>query len=213
MGLGNRRTFFNYHGASAPYSLPAILLEGELVGGDGAFMRGVPVFLVLAMAATCNLAQDEGTLDPGQFLDQATALERAIEGWQAPSGLFGVGGDDVVERATSEMWRHVRCKFCTSPLYSWLTSLAAQAALINLRTSLYHLGPLHTSIRHSLKQIILQGSQQPANSASLFYEAQTLPPGSVTERSVPWFLAATVATEEGDRRVCRQAMAMGLPLR
>lgn len=107
----NRRTLFNYQGGSAPYTLPAILLDGEFIAGDRDFMRGVPVHLVLCMAATCNLAQDEVTMDPGQFLGQATVIERAIETWQATSALEGEEEDQLFHRATGEMWRHVSESF------------------------------------------------------------------------------------------------------
>jgi hypothetical protein len=103
----DRRTFFSYPDPT-PYSLPSILVDGEVINGDGEFMRGAPVFLLLAMAATCNLAQDEPLMDPTQFLEQAKTIEQAIEGWRWTGGsAFGKAEKDVFAEATREMWRHV----------------------------------------------------------------------------------------------------------
>ncbi|ORY80658.1 hypothetical protein BCR35DRAFT_304188 [Leucosporidium creatinivorum] len=181
----DRRTFFSYPDPT-PYSLPSVLVEGELVDGEGEFMRGAPVFLLLTMAATCNLAQDEPLMDPTHFLEQAKTIERAIEGWRWTGGsVFGNDEKDGFLEATREMWRH--------------------AALINLRTIVFHLGPLHTSIRNSVKQIISLGSGGPG--------VVGLPAGGVRERACPWFLASTVALEFADREVCRSALSLGLPMR
>lgn len=111
-------------------------------------------------------------------------------------------------------------------------SLCSQAALIHLRTTLFHLGPLHTSIRHSLKLILSFGSRRYNTTSPLSAEVHGLPAGSVLERSMPWFvalrldlkhftdssssdrfMAATVSLNDTDRDRCRAAIAMGLPLR
>lgn len=103
----DRRTFFSYPDPT-PYSLPSILVDGEVINGEGEFMRGAPVFLLLAMAATCNLAQDEALMDPNHFLEQAKTIERAIEGWRWTEGsAFGNDEKDAFVEATREMWRHV----------------------------------------------------------------------------------------------------------
>lgn len=104
----NRRSLFNFAGGAAPYTLPAILLDGDFISGDQDLMRGVPVHLALCIAAACNLAQDEATMDPGQFLGQATLIERAVEGWQATSSVESEEEEQLFHRATAEMWRHVR---------------------------------------------------------------------------------------------------------
>lgn len=81
----------------------------------------------------------------------------------------------------------------------------SQAALINLRTIVFHLGPLHTSIRTSVKQVISLGSGGPGTVG--------LPAEGVRERACPWFLVSTVALELADRDVCRSALSLGLPMR
>lgn len=86
-----------------------------------------------------------------------------------------------------------------------LPTHSAQAALINLRTIVFHLGPLHTSIRTSVKQIISLGSSGTGTVGP--------PAEGVRERACPWFLASTVALELGDRDVCRSALSLGLPMR
>ena len=165
----NRRTLFSFQGGPSPYALPAILLDGEFIAGDNDFMRGVPVHLVLCIAAACNLAQDEATMEPGQFLGQATLIERAIEGWQSTSTMDGEEEEQLFHRATAEMWRH--------------------AALVHLRTTLFHLGPLHTSIRNSLKLIFTFGSRRYGVNSPLSIDVHGLPAGSVLERSFPWSVA------------------------
>ncbi|ORY72901.1 hypothetical protein BCR35DRAFT_307424 [Leucosporidium creatinivorum] len=180
-----RRTLFDFsHSSPLPtYSL----FDGIVIDGRNHLMKGVDPALILFLARTSNLAVDfrERKGSPAVLQGAAELLENEIMAWE-PSPA-----EDADSVATSQMWE--------------------EAILINLRQTIYRIGPLHPSIRTSLKRIISLGLGVLPPSPSLLSETTYAPLASV-ERALPWFFAATCALSEQDRRICADGLRVSTPL-
>lgn len=116
LALGGRKTLFDFTGA--PGATPKVDSgpqdPSELSSGMMSAVLGMPVGIVLSMAATCNLAVDEGTMDKETFLRQAREIERSIKEWR-PVPISPEQAEDSIRVmdafVTHEMWRHVSSKF------------------------------------------------------------------------------------------------------
>ncbi|ORY92847.1 hypothetical protein BCR35DRAFT_298426 [Leucosporidium creatinivorum] len=190
-----RRTFFDVPSSG---SLPPFTFVGDVtITMDRDILRGVTPHFFFFAARICNLAMDEkeGLLGSVQSRAAAEKLEKEIIEWQPklPMSKERSPSEELERFGTQEMWR--------------------QALLINLRQLLYHVGPLHPSIRASLKSIITLGCSPSAPSTAFPVEPPTLVPSNfaTAERAVPWFIAATCAVCEHDRAVIRQALAHKSP--
>ncbi|ORY80657.1 fungal-specific transcription factor domain-domain-containing protein [Leucosporidium creatinivorum] len=186
--LGDRRTFFDF---SAPQPFPSFtLLDDVVVGSEAEFMLGVSPQLFLFAARMSSLAMDEeeGLVAPVELQARAEALETEIAGWQ-PADSAARANEDPLRALeafkTREMWRH--------------------ALLINLRQTLLHRGPLHPTIRRSLKHILSFGATLPPSPT---HHASSPNPTSQAScflgRALPWFIAATCAVAEQDREIVVQ---------
>ncbi|ORY81283.1 fungal-specific transcription factor domain-domain-containing protein [Leucosporidium creatinivorum] len=192
LALGNRSTLFDFSPPPTGGSpLPTFTVFGDItIEGDSTFMAGLPASMVVFLAEMCNLKQEEGGLGKAEIRRRAEELERRILEWKPlERALQEARLEELDSIATREMWR------C--------------AALINLRTTLYGLGALHTSLRQALKQLITFGIIPPdPSSLPLPSFSPRISPSAVMERAAPWFFAATVAVSEQDRETCREALRM-----
>lgn len=144
---------------------------------------GLPVGLLLCLAATSNLSCEASNLSSGVVQEKAKMIESAIRHWRplAPNGVED--SLSYLERlVTYEMWR--------------------QACLIYLYQAVNRLGCLAQCIRGALEQFLSlaarDGPRPPVDSQDRLWA------GSV--RACPWLLAATCAVREEDREQCRQGL-------
>ncbi|KAM0746135.1 hypothetical protein T439DRAFT_360706 [Meredithblackwellia eburnea MCA 4105] len=151
---------------------------------------GLPVGLLLCLAATSNLSVDMATMDPEVVKAKAAKIEREIRSWRPapPAGGTLETSNSLAyleDLRTSEMWRH--------------------AALIHLFQSVHQLGPLAPVLRHSLAQMLSLGQRNENDPRLMGDSEDSLWAGSV--RACPWFMAATVAIAVSDREQCKKGLS------
>ncbi|GEM06487.1 cytoplasmic protein [Rhodotorula toruloides] len=177
---------------------------------------GLPLGLLLCVAATTNLSCDMEALPDELVRVKADAIEAAIRGWRPPPPLPHELADPVSfhdKASTAEMWRY--------------------ATLVFLYQAVHRRGPLNRAIREASQQIISIGSRMlqpnrpipsshraapsapPSAAASPSSAAPSSPHDSPlyddylsapSTRAVPWLLAGTCALTPSDRALCRQGM-------
>ncbi|ORY54861.1 hypothetical protein BCR35DRAFT_310215 [Leucosporidium creatinivorum] len=158
----------------------------------------------------------EGVIGAIELRRRAEMLEREIREWAGPAVKVLLRVEEEEEQCdkrkvevgrTREMWR--------------------EALLIVIHQMLFHHGPLHPSNRASLTRIVSLGSSP---SAPCSHCAHAPPPDiskpspskptreptantlHIIERALPWFLAATVAVSEKDRKVILEELRKKTPL-
>ncbi|GAA5855732.1 hypothetical protein JCM8547_001662 [Rhodosporidiobolus lusitaniae] len=149
---------------------------------------GLPLHLLPCLAATSNLAARARAVPPTvtaeELAEEASRIENAIKKWRAISLGSEEGGEDsmavIADLATKEMWRH--------------------SALLHLYQAVLRLGCLASCVRHSLRQILTLGSCTATPSRPVDFSAGAL-------RAFPFFLAATVAITEDERKACRAGLS------
>ncbi|KAI5474225.1 Zn(2)-C6 fungal-type transcription factor [Pseudohyphozyma bogoriensis] len=181
--LGGRRTLFDYIGVPASLAAEDASLEESAI--LVAPWVGLPVHLLLAFAATSNLAVEAPSLPQEVVRNKAAEIEKTIRNWRGTvSPNSGPMRDSIAYLrllGTQEMWRH--------------------AALIHLYQTVLKLGCLSSLITESLHQIIGIGSEVVPGTRKV----ERLSAEACT-RACPWFLAATVAVTKEDRDACREGL-------
>ncbi|GAA5926150.1 hypothetical protein JCM3775_005217 [Rhodotorula graminis] len=194
---------------------------------------GLPLGLLLCVAATANLGAEMDALPDEVVRVKAAAIENAIREWKpAPPNIEDLADSAwyIDKLSSAEMWRH--------------------AIIIFLYQVVHRHGPLSRVIREAMQQILQLGSRMlqqyraplgslataaassAAASSSAAHvaglEAATaagapggaasssapVPPGPGEEeylsapsmRAVPWFLAGTCAQLPSDRALCRRGI-------
>lgn len=124
---------------------------------------GLPVGLLLCVAATTNLSCDMEALPDELVRVKADAIEAAIRGWRPPPPSPHELADPVSfhdKASTAEMWRYVR--LVSSPSHDCRPAdagLRTQATLVFLYQAVHRRGPLNRVIREASQQIISIGSR------------------------------------------------------
>ncbi|TNY23010.1 hypothetical protein DMC30DRAFT_87484 [Rhodotorula diobovata] len=184
---------------------------------------GLPLGLLLCVAATANLSAEMDALPDEVVRVKAAAIENAIREWKpAPPNIEDLADSAwyIDKLSTAEMWRH--------------------AVVIFLYQAVHRHGPLSRVVREAMQQILQLGSRMlqqyraPAGSvpagpgsfaaapgpaplaasdASTSAPAAPALPGDDDEylsapsmRAVPWFLAGTCALLPSDRALCRRGI-------
>ena len=112
MSLGGRRTLFEFIGApgATPTAETGSKDPSEMTSEVLSAVMGLPVGIVIAMAGTCNLAMDEGTMEKDIFERKAREIEKSIKEWR-PVPITPEQAEDSIRVmdafVTHEMWRHV----------------------------------------------------------------------------------------------------------
>lgn len=176
---------------------------------------GMPIEMILCLAATSDLAVDEPSLSREEVQRRVNLIENKIKTWQPPALAAQALTENAIlameNLVTGEMWRQVRLELRdqTENTLGLTVSLPFfQASLIFLYQAVLHLGPLAPRIRHALAQLIALGSR---------VTPPLLPPQSpptsplptacpATERVCCWAIAATACINEDDRTLCREGI-------
>ncbi|GAA5977964.1 hypothetical protein JCM5350_006282 [Sporobolomyces pararoseus] len=167
---------------------------------------GLPVGLLLCIAATANLGAEMEALPDEVVKFKGEAIEKAIRNWRpAPLDTGNNDSASYIEKlATAEMWRH--------------------ACILFLYQAVFRHGPLSLVVRSALQQILQIGARV-LNNHPIQTSSITLPlsePGAryapdpsyedyfnaCSTRAVPWFLAATVAVLPSDRDLCKKGLSI-----
>lgn len=111
LSLGNRRTLFDFVGAPGASPLPSTEPDLSLVTSEAlSAIMGLPVGIILCIAATCNLAVEATNMPREVFLSKARAIEKSIKTWR-PIAVTPEQAEDSIRVmdafVTHEMWRHV----------------------------------------------------------------------------------------------------------
>ncbi|GAA5863028.1 hypothetical protein JCM1840_002441 [Sporobolomyces johnsonii] len=216
--IPRRRTIFAFsHLPGEPSPSSASLLSSANPPNSHSIEThlGLPVGLLLCIAAIANLSTEMEALPDEVVKVKAEAVEKAIREWRPAPLEEGQTADSagyIEKLSTAEMWRH--------------------ACIIFLYQAVHRHGALSLVIRSSLQQILQIGSrllsQHPIQTSSLApsssssssaassrpFSSSTTEPladeyvSACSTRAVPWFLAATVAVLPADRDLCRRGLGM-----
>ncbi|GAA5843728.1 hypothetical protein JCM3766R1_000526 [Sporobolomyces carnicolor] len=167
---------------------------------------GLPVGLLLCIAATANLSAEMEALPDEVVKYKGEAIEKAIRSWR-PAPLDSGNNDSaayIEKLATAEMWRH--------------------ACILFLYQAVFRHGSLSLVVRSALQQILQIGARvlnnHPIQTSSISLTpsepgARYIPDPSYEDyfnacstRAVPWFLAATVAVLPTDRDLCKKGLSI-----
>ncbi|GAA5904803.1 uncharacterized protein JCM6883_003912 [Sporobolomyces salmoneus] len=167
---------------------------------------GLPVGLLLCIAATANLSAEMEALPDEVVKFKGDAIEKAIRSWR-PTALDTGNNDSasyIEKLATAEMWRH--------------------ACILFLYQAVFRHGSLSLVVRSALQQILQIGARvlnnHPIQTSSIPLRASEsgarhAPDPSYEDyfnacstRAVPWFLAATVAVLPNDRELCKKGLSI-----
>ncbi|GAA6018485.1 hypothetical protein JCM11491_007014 [Sporobolomyces phaffii] len=167
---------------------------------------GLPVGLLLCIAATANLSSEMEALPDEVVKFKGDAIEKAIRNWR-PAPLDSGNNDSasyIEKLATAEMWRH--------------------ASVLFLYQAVFRHGSLSLVVRSALQQILQIGARV-LNNHPIQTSTIALPPSepgarfapdpsyedyfnACSTRAVPWFLAATVAVLPSDRDLCKKGLSI-----
>ncbi|BGP15471.1 hypothetical protein JCM10213v2_003450 [Rhodosporidiobolus nylandii] len=206
--IPGRRTIFTYSnlpGEPHPESPNLLLTDVSSVPSDVQVHLGLPVGLMLCIAATANLSTEMEALPDELVRFKADAIEKAIRGWRQPiadPSELADGAAFMEKLSTAEMWRH--------------------AIIIFLYQVVHKHGSLSKALRDAMSQILTIGggllTRHPASSTSSSSSSTTLPQpkddylSASANRAVPFFLAGTVASSAQDRAVCKKGLEVCGPL-
>ncbi|KAG0658781.1 hypothetical protein C6P46_005646 [Rhodotorula mucilaginosa] len=186
--------------------------------------QGLPVGLMLCVAATANLACEMDALPDEVVRVKAQGIENAVREWKPPPPDAQDLADSAgyVEKvSTSEMWRHAVIVFLYQvvhrhgPLSKPIRDAVQQILQIGVRMLNHHSPrppPPASSLSSSSSSRAVSppaGVQNDANRApapvspSVAYDDYLSAPAT---RAVPWFLAGTCAILSGDRALCRKGL-------
>ncbi|BGP55054.1 hypothetical protein JCM8202v2_002648 [Rhodotorula sphaerocarpa] len=211
-----RRTLFTFSNLPGEPSLDssasAVVDDVSSQPHDVTAHQGLPVGLLLCLAATVNLASEMDALPDEVVKVKSDGIETAVREWKPPPPDAQDLADSAgyVEKiSTFEMWRH--------------------AVIVFLYQTVHRHGPLSKVIRDAVQQILQIGSRLlahhlpragagagpavspalptacPSHDAdhSVAYDEYLSAPAT---RAVPWFLAGTCAVHTGDRTLCRRGL-------
>ncbi|GAA6007590.1 hypothetical protein JCM10207_006396 [Rhodosporidiobolus poonsookiae] len=206
--IPGRRTVFNFThlpGDPDPSQPTKLITDVSTIASEVQVHLGLPVGLMLCLAAIANLSAEMDALPDEVVRVKADAIEKAVRGWRSPvpdAQDLAEGAAFMEKLSTAEMWR-------------W-------ALIIFLYQAVHKHGSLSRVIRDSMQQILTVGStllsryQPPVSSlASLNLAAHTARNvygeedgyhSAPATRAVPWFLAGTVAHLPQDRALCRKGL-------
>ncbi|GAA5950458.1 hypothetical protein JCM21900_004811 [Sporobolomyces salmonicolor] len=206
-------TFSNMPGDPSPTSPGTVLTDMSSSASDIQVHLGLPVGLMLCIAAIANFAFEMDALPEEVVKVKAEAIEKAVRGWRppVPDAQELADGTTFVEKvSTAEMWRH--------------------AIIIFLYQTVHQHACLSRVMREAMQQILQLGSRMLTAyrssvcsivaSPSLTGLAPSKPPAPQEDylsvpatRAVPWFLAGTVATLPQDRALCKRGLEACGPLK
>ncbi|GAA5941684.1 uncharacterized protein JCM15063_002640 [Sporobolomyces koalae] len=167
---------------------------------------GLPVGLLLCIAATANLSAEMEALPDEVVKFKGEAIEKAIRNWRsAPQAADNNDSAAYIEKvATAEMWRY--------------------ACILFLYQTVFRHGALSTVVRTALQQILQIGARvlgnHPIQTSSIRLPEAANGTRSASDpsyedyfnacstRAVPWFLAATVAVLPADRDLCKKGLSI-----
>ncbi|GAA5872304.1 hypothetical protein JCM1840_004121 [Sporobolomyces johnsonii] len=214
--IPGRRTVFtfpNLPGDPSPTSPGTVLTDMSSPSSDIQVHLGLPVGLMLCIAAVANLGCEMDALPDEVVKVKAEAIEKAVRGWRppVPDAQELADGTTFVEKvSTAEMWRH--------------------AIIIFLYQTVHKHACLSRVMRDAMQQILQIGSRmlrayRPSSCSIAASPAATglapsKPPAPQEDylsvpatRAVPWFLAGTVATLAQDRTLCKRGLEACGPLK
>ncbi|GAA5829961.1 hypothetical protein JCM11251_007949 [Rhodosporidiobolus azoricus] len=218
--IPGRRTIFTYlhlPGDPDPSNPSTLITDSSSPPSDIQVHFGLPVGLMLCIAATTNLAAEMDALPDEVVRVKAEAIEKAARGWKAPipdAQELADGAAYLEKLSTAEMWRH--------------------AVIVFLYQSVHKHGSLSRILRAAMQQILTIGSglltRSPAPTSTPSNAHNSLPSSNSTssastgangtyppreqylrtpaDRAVPWFLAGTVASLPSDRALCKRGLEM-----
>lgn len=210
--IPRRRTLFAFASLpgdpSTPANAPSPISSDETDRAVEIHL-GLPVGLLLCLAATSNLSAEMGAFPDEVVAAKAQAIEKAIRDWRplAPDAAALADSTAYIdELSTAEMWRHVcRARSFASLLRTLtLPSIVEQTSLLYLYQSVHHHGCLSLTVRSCLQQILQIGARV-MNAPKALHNADNYVSACAT-RSVPWFLAGTVAISQHDRDMCKKGL-------
>ncbi|GAA5884226.1 hypothetical protein JCM3774_005082 [Rhodotorula dairenensis] len=234
--IPRRRTLFafsNLPGEPAPdgcsstssASASAVVDDVSSQPYDVSAHQGLPVGLMLCVAATANLACEMDALPDEVVKVKAHGIENAVREWKPPPPDAQDLADSAgyVEKvSTSEMWRHAVIVFLYQvvhrhgPLSRPIRDAVQQILQIGIRM-LNHHSPVSSA--PSPPGAAPNGGKSGPNSGTTSSRASTALPGAAEHsvayddylsapatRAVPWFLAGTCAILAGDRALCRRGL-------
>ncbi|GAA5991191.1 hypothetical protein JCM10908_006582 [Rhodotorula pacifica] len=189
-----RRTVFDIEGL--PGSLRAaasakIAAKVDAEDNDWRLLQwsGFPLELILCLAATVNLDCDRAAMPPEAVNAVADKIEEAIRSWN-PARMQANGYEDsltyVQEVATKEMWRH--------------------ATLLHFYRVIRQYGCLARPIQDSLYQLLHLGQFKSPPPQIKPLDPPMFEVSKLWLRAFPWFMAATVATQPAERKLCRAGL-------
>ncbi|GAA5845139.1 hypothetical protein JCM9279_005449 [Rhodotorula babjevae] len=231
--IPRRRTIFAFSGLPgepSPTTPEAVVSDVSSHSNSIDAHLGLPLGLLLCVAATANLGAEMDALPDEVVRVKAAAIENAIREWKpAPPNIEDLADSAwyIDKLSSAEMWRH--------------------AIIIFLYQVVHRHGPLSRVIREAMQQILQLGSRMlqqyraplgsvsapAASSASTLSSAPHVaaleagtaagaaggasaaaapPPGeeeylsAPSMRAVPWFLAGTCAQLPSDRALCRRGI-------
>lgn len=188
---------------------------------------GLPVGLLLCIAATANLSAEMEALPDEVVKFKGDAIEKAVRSWR-PAPLDSGNNDSaayIEKLATAEMWRHVSLSALSHHcphLLTWRPRI--QACVLFLYQAVFRHGSLSLIVRSALQQILQIGARV-LNNHPIQTSSITLPAtepsarfaqdpsyedyfNACSTRAVPWFLAATVAVLPSDRDLCKKGLSI-----
>ncbi|KWU43276.1 hypothetical protein RHOSPDRAFT_35149 [Rhodotorula sp. JG-1b] len=184
--------------------------------------QGLPVGLMLCVAATANLACEMDALPDEVVRVKAQGIENAVREWKPPPPDAQDLADSAgyVEKvSTSEMWRHAVIVFLYQvvhrhgPLSKPIRDAVQQILQIGVRMLNHHSPrpPPPASLSSSSSRAVSPPTGAPSDtnrasappSPSIAYDDYLSAPAT---RAVPWFLAGTCAILSGDRALCRRGL-------
>ncbi|GAA5827590.1 hypothetical protein JCM11251_001747 [Rhodosporidiobolus azoricus] len=226
LAVPQRPTFFSHlylpGDSSSPWSPPQTKLQSHV---------GIPMVIILAMAATANLSAEMALLPAEVVKEKAQVIERAIVDWpglQRESSDLDDGAAYVEKVGTAEMYRY--------------------ASLIYLHQAVHRRGPNSRTLREAARQVLAIGARllpaprptssildtfspsilstaepspsMPSSSASLNKRtpsraAQHTALSALVWRGPCWFLAGTCLMYPQDRELCKRGLTPdgGVPFR
>ncbi|CEQ43216.1 SPOSA6832_05123 [Sporobolomyces salmonicolor] len=206
-------TFSNMPGDPSPTSPGTVLTDVSSSASDIQVHLGLPVGLMLCIAAIANFAFEMDALPEEVVKVKAEAIEKAVRGWRPPVPDVQelADGTTFVEKvSTAEMWRHAIIIF----LYQTVHGHACLSRVMReAMQQILQLGSrMLTAYRSSVCSIVaspsltgLESSKPPAPQEDYLSVPAT--------RAVPWFLAGTVATLPQDRALCKRGLEACGPLK
>ncbi|GAA6035870.1 hypothetical protein JCM8097_005747 [Rhodosporidiobolus ruineniae] len=228
--IPGRRTVFTFPslpGDPSPDSPNTLITDVSSVASDLPAHLGLPVGLMLCIAATTNLAAEMDALPDEVIKVKADAIEKATRGWRPPppdSHDLADGAAYVEKLSTVEMWRHAIVIFLYQVVHKH-GSLSRTVSEARQQILTIGAGLLQKQVASAAAAASAPGSTAPGAAAASAAAAASLPflaPHPAREkrdylcppadRAVPWYLAGTVAHSPPERALCKRGLELCGPL-